>query len=122
MQLQYVLTMTREFAFAFSKMKLALVLQTLAIFTVTTLVRCAPVENQSNEIAERDAAEENPYCVEFYEDTYRVGEMAVMCIQFKTCWPGKIAPLNTSTLYIDWGFRTGASLQSGFIRLTFMTE
>ncbi|KAE9991534.1 hypothetical protein EG327_011498 [Venturia inaequalis] len=79
--------MTREFAFAFFKMKLALVLQTLAIFTVTTLVRCAPFENQSNEIAERDAAEENPYCVKFFEDTYLAGEMAVMCIQFKTCWP-----------------------------------
>ncbi|RDI87822.1 hypothetical protein Vi05172_g2456 [Venturia inaequalis] len=89
--------MTREFAFAFFKMKLALVLQTLAIFTVTTLVRCAPVENQSNEIAERDAAEENPYCVEFYEDTYRVGEMAVMCIQFKTCWPAPFQGVSSLT-------------------------
>lgn len=75
-------------------MKPTLFLKAVAIFALTSLIRCAPVENQLTEITQRDTVDENPYCVKFFEDTLLKGKLAVSCIQFNVCWPGKRAPLH----------------------------
>lgn len=75
-------------------MKPTSVVQALAIFAFTSLVRTAPVENNAASINDNNLVEGATikFCVEFFEHTAYHGNSQRICTKPKECLTSNIAP------------------------------